>query len=291
MTPLRTRIEQAHDRRQPLIVPGAVDTITALLIQQLGFEAVYVSGAGLANSRLGVPDVGLVTLTEMVQQVDAMANAIDVPLVVDADAGYGNALNVYRTVRLLEGAGAAALQLEDQTSPKRCGHFDGKEVVPTHEMVAKVKAALDARRQDTLIIARTDALAVLGLQQALERVAAYAAAGADLLFVEAPTNVEDLRAIPSLVPGLHVANMVEGGKSPLLSQRELGEMGYALVLYANSAMRASLQNAREVLQHLREAGSTQQVLGRMISWEERQRLTRRETFDALGRRYATTEPE
>jgi 2-methylisocitrate lyase-like PEP mutase family enzyme len=216
-----------------------------------------------------------------------MSETVNVPLIVDADTGYGNALNVQRSVRLLERAGADAIQIEDQAAPKRCGHFDGQEVVDTAEMVQKIHAAMDARLQDTLIIARTDAVAAVGMEEALERAAAYRNAGAHVLFVEAPTSAADLARIPTSLPGMHVVNMVEGGKTPLIGIDELAKMGFTVVLYANSALRASVFGAREVLRHLRDCGSTEKVLDRLISWEERQSLVRKNVFDQLEAKYQT----
>lgn len=290
MSDLLAAIKIARSEEMPLILPGATDTITALVIEDLGFEAVYVTGAGLANARFGYPDIGLISLSEVAEHVSAMADVVNLPLVVDADTGYGNAINVQRTVRMLERAGAAAIQLEDQVSPKRCGHFEGKEIISQSEMVQKIKAAVDARDKDTLIIARTDAKAIFGIEEALTRAAAYQEAGADVLFVEAPTTRSELSAIPSSVPGLHIINQVEGGKTPLLGREELGQMGFSIMLYANSAMRASIFGARDVLQHLFNTGSTEKVLDRLITWEERQSLVSKQKFDELEQRFATEEP-
>ncbi|MHB8191516.1 MAG: isocitrate lyase/PEP mutase family protein [Ferrimicrobium sp.] len=290
MSNLLTAIQLARSEEMPLILPGATDTITALVIEELGFKAVYVTGAGLANARFGYPDIGLIGLSEVADHVSAMADVVNIPLVVDADTGYGNAINVQRTVRILERAGAAAIQLEDQVSPKRCGHFDGKEIISEAEMVQKIKAAVDARREDTLIIARTDAKAIHGIEEATTRAAAYLEAGADVLFVEAPTTRSELATIPSSVPGLHIVNQVEGGKTPLLGREELGQLGFAIMLYANSAMRASIFGARDVLQHLFDTGSTERVLDRLITWEERQSLVGKQKFEELEKRF-TTEKE
>jgi 2-methylisocitrate lyase-like PEP mutase family enzyme len=290
MGSLRALVTAAKAEQRALVVPGATDAITARLIEELGFDAVYVTGAGLANARYGYPDVGLVGMREVVDQVSAIAETVRVPLVVDADTGYGNALNVQRTVRLLERAGAAAIQLEDQVAPKRCGHFDGKEVIAAEEMAQKVRAAVDARAsEDTLVIARTDAGAVLGIDEALARAERYREAGADLLFVEAPTSHQDLARIPRSVRGTHVVNMVEGGRTPLLGREELAAMGFTVIVYANSAMRAAVHGARRVLAHLREHGTTVGVADQLITWEERQALVRKDAFDALEATYGTKE--
>jgi 2-methylisocitrate lyase-like PEP mutase family enzyme len=261
------------------------------VIEQAGFEAVYVSGAGLTNTYLGMPDLGLMSVTELVSHVAAMSEAVSIPLVVDADTGFGNALNVQRTVRQLERAGAAAIQLEDQVSPKKCGHFAGKDVVSQQEMVGKVRAAVDARLdEDLMIIARTDALATEGMEAACERVNAYSEAGADILFVEAPTSPEQMAYIVRNVPGIHMANMVEGGLTPLMSRDELGSLGFSVALYANAAMRGAVAGMRQVMDHLAQQGDTKGAADLMISWSDRQDLVRKSEFEELDRRYAADLP-
>lgn len=283
-----TRLRQLLDREtRPLLLPGAPNALTARVVEEAGFEAVYVSGAGVANTQLAMPDLGLLSLPELAGQVAAMADATALPLVVDADTGFGNALNVQRTVRALERAGAAAIQIEDQVSPKKCGHFAGKEVIPVGEMTGKIRAAVDARTDDDLVvIARTDALAVDGIGAACERAAAFAEAGADVLFVEAPTTREEMARIIREVPGRHVANMVEGGLTPLMSREELGELGYSVALYANAAMRGAVLGMRTVLDHLARHGDTRDAAELMIGWDERQHLVNKPHFDALDKRYA-----
>ncbi|KQX74022.1 MULTISPECIES: oxaloacetate decarboxylase [Aeromicrobium] len=285
---LRALIEQATS---PILLPGAPNALTARVIEQAGFGAVYVSGAGVTNTYLGMPDLGLMSVTELVGHVAAMAESVSIPLVVDADTGFGNALNVQRTVRQLERAGASAIQLEDQVSPKKCGHFAGKDVVSMQEMVGKVKAAVDARLDDDLlIIARTDALSTEGLDAACERAAAYSEAGADILFIEAPTTTEQMAHIVRTVPGIHMANMVEGGLTPLTSRDELGELGFSIALYANAAMRGAVSGMRQVMDHLRVHGDTLAAADLMISWSDRQALVRKPEFDELDRRYAADLP-
>jgi 2-methylisocitrate lyase-like PEP mutase family enzyme len=286
-----TRLRELLDREErPLMLPGAPNALTARVVEEAGFEAVYVSGAGVSNTFLGMPDLGLLGLDELAAHVAAMADAVQVPLVVDADTGFGNSLGVRRTVRRLERAGAAAVQIEDQVSPKKCGHFAGKEIVSTGEMAGKIRAAADARTDDDLvIIARTDALAVQGLQAACERAAAFAEAGADVLFVEAPTSREQMARITRTVPGRHMANMVEGGLTPLLPSAELGALGFSVALYANAAMRGAVSGMRAVLDHLAEHGDTLGAAELMIGWAERQELVRKPHFDALERRYAADE--
>lgn len=289
-TPARRLRQLLEGEDLPVLLPGAPNALTARVVEETGFAACYVSGAGVTNTYLGMPDLGLMTATELADHVAAIADAVSIPLVVDADTGFGNALNVQRTVRRLERAGAAAIQLEDQVSPKKCGHFDGKATVTVGEMVGKIHAALDARvDEDVLIIARTDAAAVVGINEAIDRAAAYAEAGADVLFVEAPRTVDHMRQITAQVPGRHLANMVEGGLTPLLSRAELAEIGYSLALYANSAMRGAVVGMRAVLQSLAKHGDTSAAHDLMISWADRQDLVRKPEFDALDARYADPE--
>jgi 2-methylisocitrate lyase-like PEP mutase family enzyme len=281
------RLRQAISDRRALLVPGAANALTARIIEDLGFEAIYLTGAGLANTQLGVPDIGLVTLTEVARATAAIAGATALPLVVDADTGFGNAINVAHTVRTLERAGAAAIQLEDQSFPKRCGHFAGKELIPAAEMVGKIKAAVDARSSpDCLIVARTDARAVEGLEAAIARADSYAEAGADATFVEAPESLAELAEIPRRLGLPQVANMVVGGKTPLATRDELAAMGFGLVLYANAALQASVLAMQEVLRALRRDGSLVTVSSRLADFAERQRLVGKAEWDALEARFA-----
>lgn len=274
--------------RPPLILPGATDALSARVIEALGFEAVYITGAGVTNARLGVPDLGLITLNELADTVEAVRGAVSIPIVVDADTGFGGPLNVRRTVQVLERRGAGAIQLEDQQFPKRCGHFAGKEVIPAAEMVAKLRAALDARASESLlIIARTDARQMLGLEEALERAELYRAAGADVIFVEAPESRDELAEIGRRLDGPLLVNVVEGGATPQLPAKELAELGFSIVLYANAALRGAVRGMQVVLEHLRRTGSTLGALEQMIGWEERQALVGKPLFDELSERYAT----
>ena len=282
------RLRQAISERRALLVPGAANALTARVIEDQGFEAIYLTGAGLANTELGVPDIGLVTLTELARATAAIAGATTLPLIVDADTGFGNAINVAHTVRILERAGAAAIQLEDQSFPKRCGHFAGKDLIRAAEMIGKIEAAVDARRSaDCVMIARTDARAIEGLDAAIERAQAYAEAGADVTFVEAPETPAELAEIPRRLAVPQVANMVVGGKTPLATQTELAAMGYGLVLYANAALQASVRAMQEVLGALRRDGSLVAVSDRLASFAERQRLVGKSDWDALEARFAT----
>jgi 2-methylisocitrate lyase-like PEP mutase family enzyme len=282
------RLRQAISERRALLAPGAANALTARIIEDLGFEAIYLTGAGLANTELALPDIGLVTLTDLARATEAIAAATSLPLIVDADTGFGNAVNVAHTVRTLERAGAAALQLEDQSFPKRCGHFAGKELIRGAEMVGKIKAAVDARRsRDCLIIARTDARAVEGLEAAIGRAQSYAVAGADATFVEAPESQAELAEIPRRLAVPQVANMVVGGKTPLATREELAAMGFGLVLYANAALQASVLAMQEVLGALRRDGSLNAVSNRLASFAERQRLVGKPEWDALETRFAS----
>ena len=271
-----------------LLLPGVPNALTALVAQDLGFDAVYLTGAGLTNTYLGLPDIGLISLPEVAATTAALADAVDLPLVVDADTGFGNAIAVARTVRVLERAGAAGLQLEDQVAPKRCGHFDGQEVISAAEMVQKIRAGVDARSdENTVIIARTDARASQGLEAAIERAEVYAAAGADVLFIEGLHSREELRAAGKCMPRIpKLANMVEGGKTPLLSRDELVAMGFSIILYANAAMQGAILGSQTVLKSLRDTGSLDAARDQLAPWEERQRLVRKAAYDELEQRYS-----
>src|SRR6185312_635357 len=273
-------------RREAVLFPGAANALFARVIEDAGFEAMYVTGAGIANMYLGVPDIGLTTRTEIASHVDAIADVVSLPLLVDADTGFGNALNMIRTVKVLERAGAAGIQIEDQVFPKKCGHFDGKYVVPLDEMLGKVKAAVDARRdQDFQIIARTDARAVLGINAAIDRAHAMIESGADVTFVESPTSEAEMVRVAKELPVPQIANIVHGGKTPDLGRARLSEMGFAGVLYANAALQAALRAAHDVLAALKKDGSLKNVGDRLAGFEERQRAVAKEKFDALEQKY------
>lgn len=269
-----------------LVAPGAPDALVARIIERAGFEAVYFSGAGFAYTHLGVPDLGLVTLSETVWRVSAVVEATDLPVIVDADDGYGGPFNVMRTVRLLESAGAAAVQLEDQAAPKRCGHLAGQRVVPPEVMVGKLKAAVDARRDGSLVvIARTDARAVEGLEAALERARLYREAGADVLFVEAPRSRDELARIAQELPAPVMVNMVEGGRTPLLAAGELEAMGFRLVIFPGAAVRAAAFAVTQVMERLRQDGSTVAMMHRMLSFDQLNALLDLPRFEEREGRY------
>jgi 2-methylisocitrate lyase-like PEP mutase family enzyme len=270
-----------------LLLPGVSNALAARVVADQGFPVAYVTGAGIANTFLGVPDIGLVTVTELAEHVAAIREAFAGPLVVDADTGFGNALNLVRTVQLLERAGADALQIEDQVFPKRCGHFAGKQVIPIEEMVSKVKAAVDTRRdRDLLIIARTDAIAPEGFEAAIERATAYHDAGADVTFVEAPTSMQQIADIPRLLPWPQLINIVLGGRTPELPNAKLKELRYAGVIYANVALQSALLGMQAALGELRRRGHMGDATRLVVDFSERQRLVRKDEFDALEREYA-----
>jgi len=280
------RLREALADEDILVMPGAADALTARIIAGAGFRAVYATGAGFANASFGIPDVGLVTATQVVEHTRRMAEAVEVPVVVDADTGYGGVLNVHRTVRHLERAGAAGVQIEDQVEPKRCGHFDGQAVVSSKDMLDRLAAALDARDDPELvIIARTDARASEGFEAAIERAQAYAEAGADLIFVEAPRSVEELQAIPRQVPAPCLVNVVEGGKTPTLTAAELGRLGFRIALFANTALRVSIRSTQRAMEVLRAQGTTRDLIPEMATWEERQRLVGLERAQEQEARY------
>ena len=270
-----------------LVAPGAYDAFTAKLIESSGFESVYLSGAGVSYTLLGQPDTGQVTQTQMVEKVGTVANATGIPLIADGDTGYGNAVNVMETVRRYEHAGAAAIQLEDQQFPKRCGHLSGKELIPADEMVGKIRAAIDARASDEfLIIARTDALGVAGLEEAILRGKKYVDAGADMLFVESPNSMEELKTVAdefSEIPLM--ANMVEGGVTPLLSADELESMGYSLVIYPNSLTRRFARAGLDLLADLHGNGTTRARLDKMMPFQELNAMLGIEDLKKLEQNY------
>ncbi|MBP2666081.1 MAG: carboxyvinyl-carboxyphosphonate phosphorylmutase [Firmicutes bacterium] len=269
-----------------LVAPGASSALLGKLIELSGFQVVYATGAGIANMQFGVPDIGLATMTEILETTKRINDATSLPVIADIDNGYGNSLNVYRTVKEFSAAGIAALQLEDQQLPKRCGHFNGKLVTSKEEMVSKIKAAKDALVDpDVLLIARTDAIAVNGLEDALERAALYAEAGADILFVEAPTSPEQMRKVIGSVNTYHIANMVEGGKTPILSNQQLAEIGFKIVLYANAPLKAAVKGTQELLNHLRTHGTTADCEELMITMKERNEITGLAAMDALESKY------
>ena len=273
-----------------VVAPGVYDALTAAIATEAGFECLYLSGAGIAYTRLGRPDIGLVSAAEVAQSVSLIRERVATPLVVDADTGFGNALNVERTVRMFEQAGATALQLEDQTFPKRCGHLSDKGVIPAVEMIGKIKAAVDTRRSsETLVIARTDAVAVEGFDAAIARAHAYAEAGADLLFVEAPRSQSDLGRITAGLAGTLplLANMVEGGQTPILPASVLEDMGFSLVIFPGAIVRAIARTAQDLYAALHRDGTTDAMRNHMFDFDGLNKMLGTKDILARGKKYET----
>ena len=283
METLRARLS-----RKPIVVaPGVYDAFTALVATQAGFQTLYVSGAAIAYSKFARPDIGLTGMSEVAETIALIRDRVGAHLIVDADTGYGNALNVVRTVRVFERAGASAIQLEDQDFPKRCGHLDGKVLIPADEMVGKIKAALDTRvSSETLVIARTDAVAVEGFGRAIERAGRYREAGADVLFVEAPKTREELARVAQALPGIPLlANMVEGGKTPPLPAAELEALGFALVIFPGGIVRALGRMAADYYGSLATNGTTEPFRNQMLDFEGLNRVIGTPEMIALGKHY------
>jgi 2-methylisocitrate lyase-like PEP mutase family enzyme len=282
----RKTLKALAEARRGVLVPGAFNALSAKIIEDLGFEAIYVTGAGVTNMWFGMPDQGFMGLSDIADHTARIRDAVEVPLIVDADTGFGNALNVYHAVRTLERAGADCIQLEDQVAPKRCGHFSGKEVISTEEAVSKIKAAVDARRDDNLLImARTDAAATHGFEAAVERAQRFAQAGADILFVEAVTQAEEIRALPQRLAKPQLMNVVIGGKTPIFNADELGQLGYGIVLYANAALQGAVMGMQKALTVLRDTKEVQEGSGLVTTFAERQRLVGKPVWDALEKSY------
>jgi 2-methylisocitrate lyase-like PEP mutase family enzyme len=282
----RQRLRALVAARRALVVPGAYDAVSARLVEQAGFPAVYMTGFGVSAARLGLPDLGFAGLAEMVDQARSLASAVSIPLVADADTGYGNALQVRRTVQQYEGAGVAALHLEDQVAPKRCGHLAGKQVVPADEFVGRIRAAVEARTDpDLLIIARTDAIAVTGFEDAVGRAEAAARAGADVLFVEAPTTEEEIAALPRRLDRPLLFNYAPSGRTPLVPFARLRELGYAIVIVPVDLLFAAARAMQKALAELRDRGATPRVPAEAVSFQEFCELIGLPEQLTLGRRY------
>jgi 2-methylisocitrate lyase-like PEP mutase family enzyme len=283
----RKKLRALAEARRGVLVPGAFNALSARVIQDLGFEAIYVTGAGVTNMWFGMPDQGFMGLAEIADHTARIRDAVDLPLIVDADTGFGNALNVRHTVRTLERAGADCIQFEDQVAPKRCGHFAGKDVISIEEAVSKIKAAADARQDaDLLIMARTDACAVHGFEAAIERAQKFSEAGADILFVEAVTTADEIRALPQRLSRPQLMNMVIGGKTPIFNASQLAELGYGIVLYANAALQGAVAGMQKALTVLRDTSRLDEDPALVTPFAERQRLVNKPFFDALEKRYA-----
>lgn len=271
---------------KPILCPGVYDALTALLAENAGFKALYLSGASISYSRLGGPDIGLITMTETLNALSCITERTNLPVIVDGDTGFGNALNVQRAVRQFERAGAAVIQLEDQNTPKRCGHLRDKAVIPMGEMAGKIRAAVDAR-EEMLIMARTDALASEGIEAAMDRAEAYLEAGADILFIEAPRNVAQMKQICARFAGRVplLANMVEGGSTPLLTRSELSEIGYRLVIFPGGTARFVMHQLGEYYRSLHEHGTSALMADRMLQFDAMQELLGTDDLLKRGKRY------
>ncbi len=282
----RKKLKELVAAKRGIIIPNAFNALSARVIADLNFETLYITGAGVTNMWFGMPDQGFMGLAEIADHTARIRDAVELPLLVDADTGFGNALNVYHTVRTLERAGADCIQLEDQVAPKRCGHFAGKDVISTEEAVSKIKAAVDARRDpDFLVMARTDAAAVHGFEAAVERAQRFAEAGADILFVEAVTTAEEIRALPQRLATPQLMNMVIGGRTPIFNAAELGELGFGIVLYANAALQGAVMGMQKALGVLRDDKEILESGGLVTPFAERQRLVGKPGWDALEKRY------
>ena len=265
----KKKLRELLKKNEIVVAPGAYDAWSAKLVEIAGFSCVYMTGYGVSASVLGKPDIGLITLTEMTNQLRNIVAAVDIPVIADADNGYGGLLNVIRTVELYEQTGVAAIQLEDQVTPKRCGHMEGKEVIPRDEMVAKIKAAVHARKDpDFMIIARTDARAVHDFNDAIDRAIAYEKAGADIIFFEAPQSIEEMKEIHKFIKAPTFANMVEKGKTPLLTGKELYDIGYKIVIYPVSSLYCATKAILDMLKVIKETETTKFVLDKMIPFDD-----------------------
>lgn len=286
-TTLNRRLKTKLQERRALLVPGAANALSARVIEDLGFEAVYITGAGVSNTFFGLPDLGFIGVADLVQHTAAIRQAVAVPLIVDADTGFGSALNVNYTVRALERAGANGIQLEDQVMPKKCGHFSGKEVVSRAEAVDRIKAAVEAREDpDFQIIARTDSRAVLGLDEALERAELFVRAGADVVFVEAPESRQEIETVMARLDVPQVLNLVIGGKTPVIGVEDARAMRCGMVLYANVALQSAVAGMQAALGRLKADGHVDEATPGIASFEDRQRLVRKPLYDDLDRRHA-----
>jgi carboxyvinyl-carboxyphosphonate phosphorylmutase len=290
--PIATRIHRLLEKHRTLIFPGVYDALGAKLVEQAGFPLTFVSGYSVAATQLGLPDFGYLTQTEMVAVAKRVCGTVKIPVIIDADTGYGNALNVIRTVQELIDAGAAGMFLEDQVWPKRCGHMKGKRVIPVAEHVQKIRAAVDARAgRDFFIVARTDARQVTGLEDAIHRCQQYRQAGADALFVEAPRSREELVAIAKALPAPLVANMLEGGVTPLLTKDELETIGLQLIVCPLTALYAAAKAMRDMFAHIQSAGTTRDVLDRLLPFQQFHEVITLEHYYQLDEQYRADEPD
>lgn len=288
MNNARKKLRELLLKNEILVVPGAYDSLSAKIVEKAGFDAVYMTGFGASASLLGRPDVGLLTLPEMACHAANMVEAVNIPVIADADNGFGNAINVQRTVRLYEKAGVACIQIEDQVAPKKCGHMLGRQVISKDEMVGKIKAACDARRDDSLMImARTDARTSMGIEEAIERGKAYEAAGADIIFIESPESIEEMKMITSSFNAPVIANMVERGRTPLLSAEELQEIGYDIAIFPVSSLLAATKAVFDMLEELKNRGTTASTVSRIFDFEAFNELVGLPDIKKAEKMYAT----
>ncbi|TCL04650.1 2,3-dimethylmalate lyase [Sodalis ligni] len=287
MSGMGTKLKARLQQKNILVAPGAHDVLTAKIIEDTGFEAVYMTGYGTAASMLGQPDVGLLTQVEMATRARNIVDRVNIPVIADADTGFGNAVNMIRTTRLYESAGVAMMQIEDQVAPKKCGHMLGRDVVPLEEMVGKIQAACDARRGDMLIMARTDARTNYGLEEAIKRGKAYEKAGADVLFIESVESEEEMRVVTSSFNVPVLANMLEHGRTPLLSAGKLQDIGYNLVIFCVSSVYAEARAVSELMKTLKREGTTENFIKYMIPFEEFNQLLNLPEIRAAEEKYYT----
>jgi 2-methylisocitrate lyase-like PEP mutase family enzyme len=281
-------LDQLLTRTKLLVAPGVYDGLSATIAADAGFEVLYASGGAIARST-GVPDLGLLSMTEVRDRMGQICAAVDVPVIADIDTGYGNALNVFRTVRQFISAGVAGLQIEDQVAPKRCGHYAGTQVIPAEEMEAKVRAAVDARGDaDVAIVARTDAIASHGLAEAIERAWRYHKSGADVIFVEAPQSVEQIREVADALRGVTLLiNMFEGGRTPAMSPEELADLGFRIVIIPSDLQRGAIRAMQSIAAEIRTAGSSQRRRDELATFQEREQVVRKPIWDEMERRYSS----
>jgi 2-methylisocitrate lyase-like PEP mutase family enzyme len=289
MTP-RQLLRQLLQRNKLLVAPGCFDGLSARLVQEAGFEAAYLSGGAVARS-MGIPDIGLVTMSEVIERAAQVTSVVTIPIIADADTGYGNAVNLVRTVREYERIGVAAIHIEDQITPKRCGHLDGKEVIPLPEMEQKLRAALASRIDpDFCIIARTDARAVNGMEDAIDRARAFARLGVDAVFVEAPQSEAELAEIPRALPNVPLlVNVFKGGKTPMLSSERLESMGYRIAIYPSETQRAAIYAMRQVLDLLKREGTTERMDAALTTFAERDRVVALDEWQSIERKFLSGE--
>lgn len=281
------RLHKLINSQGPLVIPGVYDAIGAKIAQTVGFEAMFQTGYGTSAALLGMPDYGFVGAYETIENARRICRAVSVPVIVDCDTGYGNALSVWKLVNELQKAGASGMFLEDQKWPKRCGHMAGKQVVERDEYIEKLRAAIDAKSKDFVIVARTDARATLGLDEAIERARLYAKTGADAVFVEAPKSIEEMKKIGSSINAPLVANMIEGGATPILPAAKLYKMGFKIILYPLSVLYANTYATLEVLRQLKKNGTTGKLKNKLVKFDEFNDIVELDKFRRLERRYKT----